>query len=134
MAISVRIDTQSNRIFLSVTDSFRFPDFFGAWRKILQNPDYEPNQTMVWDLTTMDASSLLDSDLERIAEFMQGQARVSGCPINVALIAPTRATYGLAKSYLAFLLEGQTNFSIFRSRTSGEAWLQQCLDQKKAVD
>ena len=134
MAISVRILSQSNRVYLSVTDNFRFLDFFGAWREILQNPDFQPNHTMVWDLSKIDASSLLDSDLRRIAEFMQGQIRVSGFTTSVALIAPTKAIYGLANSYLTFLLEDQNNFSIFRTLASGEAWLQSRQNQQEASD
>ena len=132
MAISVHINTRSNRIYLSVTENFRFPDFFGAWRDILQHPDHQHNQTMVWDLSQIDASSLLDSDLERIAEFMQGQARASGYKTHVALIAPTKATYGLASSYLKFLLEDQTDFSIFRNLANGEAWLDTHNGQQEA--
>lgn len=134
MAISVLVSKQPNRVFLSVTDSFRFPDFFGAWREILQHPDFQPNHTMIWDLSKMDASSLLDSDLRRIAEFMQGQTRVSGFTTSIALIAPTRATYGLASSYLTFLLEDQNNFSIFRSLASGEAWLQSRQEEQAAAE
>ena len=88
---------------------------------------------MVWDLSQMNASSLLDSDLERIAEFMQGHARVSGHTTNVALIAPTKATYGLANSYLNILLEDQKNFGLFRSLASGEAWLQTHGHEKEAT-
>ncbi len=134
MAISVSFNKISNRVYLSVTDNFHFPDFFGAWRDILQHPDYQANQTMVWDLSQMNASSLLESDLQRIAEFMQGQARVSGYTTNVALIAPTKATYGLADSYLKFLLEDQTNFSLFRTLNNGEAWLQTCAEEKEAAE
>jgi len=134
LAISVFITPQTTRFFLSVTDHFRFPDFFGAWREILGHPDYHPSQTMVWDLSQMDASSLLESDLRRIAEFMQGQARVSGQNTHVALIAPTKATYGLASSYLEYLLEDQTDFLIFRTLASGEAWLDQHRVQKEATD
>lgn len=134
MAISVNINKSSNRIYLSVTDNFHFPDFFGAWRNTLQHPDYHPSQSMVWDLSQMNASSLLESDLERIAEFMQGQARVTGYTTQVALIAPTKATYGLASSYLNFLLEDQGNFSLFRSLASGEGWLQSRRNEKEATE
>ncbi len=134
MAITVLVSNQFNRVFLSVTDSFHFPDFFGAWRQILQHPNFQPNHSMVWDLSKMDASSLLESDLRRIAEFMQGQTRVSGFATSVALIAPTRATYGLASSYLTFLLEDQTNFAIFRTLASAEAWLQSHQDEQAAAE
>ena len=123
MAISVFFNLQKKRISLSVTDHFLFPDFLGAWSDILQRPDFLPELTMVWDLSPLEASSFLDSDLQRIAEFLQGQARVSGHVIHVALIAPAKATYGLASSYLEYLLEDQTNFSVFRTRKSGEEWL-----------
>lgn len=88
---------------------------------------------MVWDLSQMNASSLLESDLQRIAEFMHGQARASGYFTNVALIAPTKATYGLASSYLNFLLDDQKNFALFRSLPSGEAWLQTQCDEQEAA-
>lgn len=134
MAISVTINKQSNRIFLTVTDSFHFPDFFGAWREVLKHTDYLSSQTMIWDLTQMNASSLMDSDLQRIAEFMQGQTRANGYVTRVALIAPTKATYGLANSYLKFLLEDQMNFSIFRSLANGEAWLDSQPNQQEATE
>jgi len=132
LAISFQIDSQCNRIIFSVTDNFHFPDFFGAWRELLKHSDFQLDQTMIWDLSQMEASNLLDSDLRRIAEFMQGQTRVNGQFTQVALIAPTKATYGLASTYLNFLLEDQESFLIFRTRARGEAWLDSCSSQSKA--
>ena len=78
---------------------------------------------MIWDLTTLDTTQLLESDLQRIAHFMRGQNMVDSYSIKIAMIAPTKATYGLASTYLDLILDDRTHISIFRSRPAAIQWL-----------
>ena len=123
MSIEFNIDLKSQRKIFTVTDEFCFPDFFQAWRQALLHQNHAQHQCMIWDLSNLNAACLMESDLQRIAQFMQGQNMVDRSPINVALIAPTKATYGLARTYLNYIINDQEHFSIFRDKESAEQWL-----------
>ena len=123
MTIEFNIDLKSQRKIFTMTDDFCFPDFFQAWRQSLLHQHHTAHQCMIWDLTRLNAACLMESDLQRIAQFMQGQNQIDNFSINVALIAPTKATYGLASTYLNFIIDDHEHFAIFRSMDQAEKWL-----------
>lgn len=125
MTISLRLNSSNHCAYFSVSDSFQFADFHNSWREFLIQCPGRACRGMIWDLSAMDTSSVLESDLHRIAEFMVGQIQLAGSSLSVALVAPTKATHDMANSYLNLLLDGSEFFSVFNTLAAAEQWLKE---------
>ncbi len=123
MAIFFHIDHSKERLRFSATVRFTFSEFSSAWDPFRQKNPFNDCSSLLWDLSAMDASSVMESDLQKVVEYLLSSNGIGRQPVDVALVVPTRATSGLARTYLGILMEDQEHFEVFRSVQAGVDWL-----------
>lgn len=131
LALKFAYDSARKRLHLTATERFTFQDFRTVWAPFRANNTFTDCGSTLWDLSVLDATDVLESDLNEAVEHLLNPHEANPIPMNVALVVPPRAAAGMARTYLGVLMEDQDHFSVFLTLESALGWLDQRGQEEK---
>jgi len=116
--------TLYEKYFLVTTSGPANPDVYEeALDAILTHPDWRPGHSYIFDHTSLDASQMTKSDVERIAEI----ARTRRNRYHVgksAMVAPNDVAYGFGRMVIVYAEdEARIPANIFRTLDEAVSWV-----------
>jgi hypothetical protein len=97
-------------------------DLLDLARKASRDPEIEPGQHELVDCREVEAISASTQCLRRVAEIYAESDRADD-EVQVAIVAPRDAAYGVARMYQAFRTGSPVDIQVFREMEQAEAWL-----------
>jgi hypothetical protein len=123
MAITTRIDKESNLRLHTVKGTLTLKELLEKLKEVYSEPDYRPEMDVIWDLREADLSPFSTSDIRKVGDYVSGHwGAESGS--KAALVVSRDLDFGLSRMY-EFFLESRTSseVQVFRDYDEAMDWI-----------
>jgi hypothetical protein len=124
MTIEVEIDKKANLRKHKVTGILTLDALQNKLREIYEEPDYNPDMDVLWDLREADLSSFEADDVDKLSDMVSKFWGTEG-KSRAALVVSKDLDYGLSRMY-EMLLENRISsiVRIFREIDAALEWIE----------
>ena len=124
MTYRLEIDSRRRMAIFTVAGSFAQSEMFRMVRDMVGHPEFLPGFDPLVDLSAVEDTPLLGSDIREKAALDQTLLSQIGS-VRWAVVAKNDAVFGLARMFQALMGETRVEVGTFRDRGEAEVWLSQ---------
>jgi hypothetical protein len=123
MGISTRIDIAADVRVRTVNGKLTFAELRDALESVYAQPDYRPDQSVLWDLRNAVLTAFSAEEVRAVADLVRMRWGTQGAP-KAALVVCRDADFGMARMFEMQLgLWGTGEIRVFRDMDEAMAWL-----------
>lgn len=118
---SYTFEPRAHRVRLVVEGTLDDDTLARAFREIYTDPRYEPGLDELTDCRLVTRFTMTPAGVRRLIDVVE-ELQGSETPYNVAIVAPAKAVFGMARMYELLQEGGPERVRVFRSMEEAEAY------------
>jgi hypothetical protein len=123
MPITTHTDEPSGTTVITATGDLTFAEVHAALEERYRNPDFRPDQNVLWNLQDAALSAISTDEIQQVAGLVRKHWGIAGKP-KAALVVGREVDFGLARMYeLQMASESPGEIRVFRDLEEAWSWM-----------
>ena len=123
MPTNIKIDSGKNLIYFRIIGQLTVNEYENSIRDLEVNPDFRPEQNVLFDLRQGDLSSISTEEIRQLIEISRIHLRKSSQKMKTACVATKDVNFGIMRIYEFLRTDIPTQFALFREINEALDWL-----------
>lgn len=124
MPFNFKIEPEFNLVILKHIGTISDDEFLSYYKSLFNNDSFDPSMNLIIDLENTDSSTRSSEVLYQLAGIFRHKFSQTKTYPKIAIIAPKDLSFGLARTYEAFIDKVPVKFNVFREKEKAYAWLE----------
>lgn len=122
-SIETTFNSDFNAIIRTVTAKITVADVKNVFDDSLHHAEFKKDMHVIWDIGKTDISTIEAHELIEIVNHIQSRADMRGSEYKIAIVAPTRLSYGISRMFEGYGYVLPQTIGILKNMDDAYHWI-----------